>query len=842
MNVIGNVRASGNADAVNVITNSLSVFAVGNLIARGQVNVSGNIVGNNFIGNGVFLTDVPFTVSGGQVMNIFGNVRAAANVDSANLVANSLLVTGNANVLGQLTSVGNVYIQLGTSGAFVGNGAFITGLQPSGTLTVNIIGNVSSPGNIDAANIVVSNLLTVSGNSVVLGQVNVVGGNVTATNFFGDASGVTNIGSCTAPASICFVYPSSGFTSNTNSFDYAPTTGWTFTLTPNVTTTVGIQTFSLPLDPGQPFTDIPTDVVTQNVSTAWVNSNGTWTANVTLRPNAEFALRNVSMGLSKLYGTYLGNSSNTVMSSLSLQNNLGAMSSITANLFAVNMLASYVSPTTGRVSLCFNGKGGSFLGTTWVANALYYAVTDKNFTSVVTSNEITSSTTRFVNQPNKISGYFANETILYVGVPTAGTGVANVPAFYGDPIQVLNANVVSFVAAKLDAGAQSLAWATSLSGNTSFRNTFLQMSLSPDTNKLLLTGQLDLGANVIGIRTQTNGNVVTFTDNRRLTPNGANYYHGIAAVLNTTTGTEINSTMQDMVANVNPGLGPPPMDLRSYPDAWSEDSNTAYFTLGSLEANATPYVWKTYAGSDTWTQRAFLTTGGSAALNNSLYWMMRVPTDAPNTGAWVANTFAMANVTSPGYLLRPGSLTYSGDGNLWVSATIFRNNSYTGNNIFRFAGNTITTPNINTNSLAFLGLWKVRDANGSYTSLTLLSNSSETGNTGRFASCSSGQSISAGRYTPKGVGVMRFQTISNTANLVLNGVFCRGLTNLPSARLTSFDVFPNLMVNGFSAMSDVFLANAIVGTPVFTGNAADYNYSLNLNIANVAKLNIDGIV
>jgi hypothetical protein len=222
--------------------------------------------------------------------------------------------------------------------------------------------------------------------------------------------------------------------------------------------------------------------------------------------------------------------------------------------------------------------------------------------------------------------------------------------------------------------------------------------------------------------------------------------------------------------------------------------------------------------------------------------MMRVPTDAPNTGAWVANTFAMANVTSPGYLLRPGSLTNSGDGNLWVSATIFRNNSYTGNNIFTFAGNTITTPTINTNSLAFLGLWKVRDANGSYTSLTLLSNSSETGNTGRFAACSSGQSISAGRYTPKGVGVMRFQTISNTANLVLNGVFCSGLTNLPSARLTSFDVFPNLMVNGFSAMTDVFLANAIVGTQVFTGNAADYNYSLNLNIANVAKLNIDGIV
>ncbi|AGE59872.1 Chlorovirus glycoprotein repeat domain-containing protein [Acanthocystis turfacea Chlorella virus TN603.4.2] len=847
MNIIGNVSSKANVDTVggNVITNILTVFAAGNLIARGQVNVSGNISGSYFVGNGLYLTNVPSTVSGGQVINISGNVRAlSGNVNSANLVANSLIVTGNANILGQLTSLGNVVIQGGTSGTFVGNGAFLHGLRPTGIQNIDITGNVSSSGgNVDTANVVVSNTLTVNGNTNILGQVNASTANVVANMFYGDGSRVTNLPACTAPTSICFVYPSSGFTSNSNCFDYAPSTGWTFTLTPNVTSTIAIQTFSLPLNPGQPFSGLPSSIVTQNVSQQWVNTNGIWTANVTLRPNAEFSLTSMNMGFSSSFGTYLGNSSNTVMSSLSTQNTLGVMPMTTANLNAINILASYISPTSGRVSLCFNGRGGSFLGNTWVSNALYYAITDKNFSSVITSNEITSATTRTVNQPNKISGYFANETILYVGVPTDGTGVANVPTFYGDPIQVDNANVISFIAAKLDTGAQRLTWATSLSSNISFRNTFLQMSLSPDNNKVLLTGQLNTGANIIGIRSQTTGNVNTFSDRRLLTPSGANYYHGIAAVLDTTTGTEINSTMQDMVANVDPGAGPAPMDLRSYSCGWSEDSNIAYFTLGSSEPNAAPYVWKTYAGSNVWTQRAFLATGGNAQFNNTLYWMMRVPTNAPNTGAWVANVIAMGNVIAPSYQLRPGTLCYAGDGNVWLAASVYKNTAYTGNNTFTFAGNTITTPTINTSSLGFIGLWKFQDSNGSYTSLTLLSNSSEVSNTAKYASCSSAQSISAGRYTPKGVGVMRFHAIANTSNIVLNGTYCSGLTNPSNLQLISFDVYPNLFVNGFAAIpSNIFWANSIAGTRIYVGNAADYNYSQHLNIANVAKLNIDGIV
>ena len=172
--------------------------------------------------------------------------------------------------------------------------------------------------------------------------------------------------------------------------------------------------------------------------------------------------------------------------------------------------------------------------------------------------------------------------------------------------------------------------------------------------------------------------------------------------------------------------------------------------------------------------------------------------------------------------------------------------SPSGNSTFTFAGNTITTPTIHTSGLGFMGLWKIQDfGNGTFSSLTLLSNSSESANTSKYVACATTQTISIGRNTARGVGVMQISSVSNTSNITFStpwgNVACAGLTNPSNTRLTSFDIFPNLFITGFNAVSNVLLANACNGEQILFGNVIDYNYSLQPLLSTHAKLNIDNI-
>jgi hypothetical protein len=223
--------------------------------------------------------------------------------------------------------------------------------------------------------------------------------------------------------------------------------------------------------------------------------------------------------------------------------------------------------------------------------------------------------------------------------------------------------------------------------------------------------------------------------------------------------------------------------------------------------------------------------------------MMRVPVNAPTSGAWNANVISIGNAFTPSYYIRPGTLSSSGDGNLWFAASIYKNTVYTGNTRFTFAGNTITTPTINTAGLGFIGLWKIQDSNGSYSSLTLLSTTTETANTSKYAASTTFQSISVGQYPAKGTGTMRFQCLSNISNIGLNGVFCQGLTNPSNTRIISFDVAPNLAVSGFNAVSNILPSSTQVNaSQILVGNIEDYNYSFLMSNTVSVKLNIDGIV
>ncbi|AGE51366.1 Chlorovirus glycoprotein repeat domain-containing protein [Paramecium bursaria Chlorella virus CviKI] len=842
MNIIGNVSSPANVNAANVNVNILRIN--GNAFVNGQVNVVGNVVANAFIGNGSALTGVSATVTGGQTINVFGNVVAPGNVNATNVVTNILRVTGNVFFGGQVNVTGNV-----VANTFIGNGSLLTSVNITGTQNVNISGNVVSRGNVDASN-VTTNSLIVRGNAV-LSELNVTG-NTTAAFFIGDGSRITNIPACTAPTSICFVQPSSGFTSNTFCLDYAPYNGWSFVIPSNgIPSTISIQTYSLPLDPSRPFSNLP-GTVNQNVSTPWLFSNGIWTSNVTLTSNAQFGPISFNMGFSNFFGRYLGNSSNTVISSVAVPNTLGFTN--VDNTIPINIIAEYIDPTTGNISLCFQGKGQSFLGRVWDPNMIFYALTDKNFATLLGWNRITynasqsSVISNVVQSTRTNSGYFANTNNLYFSFINTG----NVLAVYNNSLNTSNVIFTPYTAL-VDPVAQVATWCSrvQVAGGNVLPD--VRLSLSPDGTKVFNTFQYSFATSAnttaqlmnVELLNTSAGYTRDTVMSANVSPIGSLLSHGFALGYWTANGMPIQSSVCDVYPNVSLVTNLP-LSIQTYSDAWSQDSNTAYYTVGSFEPANVGYIWRSFNGqsSGTWTTRANIATGSNAQFNNQAFSMLRVPFNTE--GAWVANAIAVGNAFTPSYFIRPGSLSYATDGNLWFAASIYKNTVYTGNSRFTFAGNTITTPTLNTSGLGFIGLWKILDSNGSYSSFTLLSNSSEIANTSKYAACTTIQSISLGRNTAKGTGVMQIAAVSNTANINFTTsqgmIGCGGLTNPSNIQLIGFDIYPNLFVDGFNAISNVLIANACNGERIQFGNAIDYNYSLTPLLQTHAKLNIDNLV
>lgn len=862
MNISGNVSASANIDAANINTSIL--FVNGNAFITGQTNVIGNVIANTFIGNGFSLTNVNAAVTASQTINVFGNVSAPGNVNASNVTANIFTVNGNIVSTGQLFTVtGNV-----VGNTFFGNGVFLTSVRVTGTQNVNVIGNVTSTGNVDASN-VSANAMTVNGNAT-MGQLDVTG-NLTAQFLIGDGSSITNVPACTAPTSVCFVQPSSGFTSNTAIYNYAPYNGWSFVIPSNSQPrTIGIQTYSLPLNPSVPFSGLPSNVA-QNVTTAWAFSNGIWSANVELRSNGGFGPTSMNMGFSNYFGRYLGNSSNTVISSVDIPNQLGFTN--VDNTIPVNIIASYINPTTGNISMCFQGNNKTYLGLTWAPGVIYYALVDKNF-NLLGWNQISSQTgnsgavaSNITNYVGTNSGYFASETELYFGFANYTASGAGGNAIY-NALQIYNLSTPVYVTstassrmpyiARVNPSAQVATWVGAFATANTISASFpinlnsnapiFQISPSPDMSKIRMSVKLVTSGAELLLRyslSSTPASIPNFTiaSVANVSPSG---YKNIDVSFWAANGIMIEQTMNETAANVSGGNVNVPF-MNSFTNAWSADSNTAYYFVGSDDNGYVGLNWRSWNGqsSGTWTTRANnIPNFGNNQFNNITYTLMRVPINDIANGNWVANAVQIGNAFTPSYFIRPGALAYSGDGNLWFAATVYKNGTtYTGNSTFTFAGNSITTPTINTSGLGFYGLWKILDSNGSYSSMTLLSNSSEVSNTSKYAACATTYSISLGRNTAKGVGVMQISSVSNISNISFatpaGNVFCRGLTNPSNTQLTSFDIYPNLFVDGFNAVSNVILANACNGERIIFGNAIDYNYSLQSLLPAFVKLNID---
>ncbi|AGE49700.1 Chlorovirus glycoprotein repeat domain-containing protein [Paramecium bursaria Chlorella virus Can18-4] len=304
VNLFGNVSATGNVDSANIVTN---VVTAGNVIVTGQVNVTGNATALTFIGNGSQLTGVVATLTGTRNINIVGNVFATGNVDASNVSANVLRVNGNADVSGQVIITGNAIANF-----FIGNGLGVTNTIVTGSQNINIIGNVTSTGNVDASN-VSANIMRINGNVQVTGQVNTTN-RVTANYLLGNGVGITNIiASAGVPAS--FVQPSSGFLSNTAGvvlYDFLPNS-WLISLSASLPRFVTIRTPTLPPNTATPFTTLPAGV-SQSLANAWVFSNGVWQGTYRLTASSVFSevSNNFIFNYHTSYGTINGQSSETL--------------------------------------------------------------------------------------------------------------------------------------------------------------------------------------------------------------------------------------------------------------------------------------------------------------------------------------------------------------------------------------------------------------------------------------------------------------------------------------------------------------------------------------------------
>ena len=211
---VGNVYVSGNVTAVEIVAQNIYGNLTSNSWTPGNIadlNITGNMTANYFIGNGSQLTgltasSLPSVANidiNGNVIGAYANVTTV--IATSGNVGNVHITGGNIAASGQINTLGNV-----VGNYFIGNGSQltdVTAVLPS-SIYADIYGNVSGAtvatgritvfGNALVAEKLTANNLQINENMVVNGQINALG-NVSAGYFIGNGSQLTGITSFTLP-------------------------------------------------------------------------------------------------------------------------------------------------------------------------------------------------------------------------------------------------------------------------------------------------------------------------------------------------------------------------------------------------------------------------------------------------------------------------------------------------------------------------------------------------------------------------------------------------------------------------------------------------------------------
>jgi hypothetical protein len=172
IDILGNVDGTY-LDVAQIVAISGNIGNVilenGNLTARRQVNVTGHMTAEYFIGDGTLLANVQ--ASGVQYINIEGNV-IGNYVDVGQIMATSgnignvIMKNGNLTASGQVNVLGNV-----TADYFVGNGARLTGInRPSMYLSAAIQEDTYPPKNESWGNSIVIKMSVLQSQGIVYSE------------------------------------------------------------------------------------------------------------------------------------------------------------------------------------------------------------------------------------------------------------------------------------------------------------------------------------------------------------------------------------------------------------------------------------------------------------------------------------------------------------------------------------------------------------------------------------------------------------------------------------------------------------------------------------------------
>ncbi|AGE50379.1 Chlorovirus glycoprotein repeat domain-containing protein [Paramecium bursaria Chlorella virus CVR-1] len=885
MNISGNVSASGNVDASNVLTSVLrapnvivtgqvnssggnvsslgffigsgaqltgvtatlggtqSLDIIGNVVAsgnvdatnvstrllrvtgnvnvRGQVNVTGNVIALNFFGSGAGLTGVTATATGNQSINIVGNVVASANVDASNVSANILRVLGNIVVGGQVNVIGNV-----TSNRLIGNGIFLEGIIATGNLNVDITGNVAAVGNVNTQNIITSLLQT--SNCVITGQANVIG-NVVAGSFAGDGSLLQGIilgaGGSPLPS---FVPPSTGFTSDVaNTIVYSNTVGWTIQLQQYQPTNIGITTYNMPVNPDAPFVNLPS-TVTQRLNTPWSFSNGVWSGNVNVFSTTTFSSQPVSMGYNSGYGVLGGNSSVT--------NGVGIPMVSTNGL--INITGSsgwkgdvWPNPATGSLWTFFlPSSTTTVLGQTFPAGQIYFLEMSKNMNYIISWHQVSSTvfgTGSLTTTGAITTHYIVSATEVYLLFSFTSSDM-NSQIYDTVCIPGLRAFTPTFMA-RVNPTARTCQWATYLQAynGASFNGTNA-ITVNPQRTILYLQSILNTGGNnplTIGVGNSTGANTVVFP-----IPTFASIRIGIGMAFFPGNGIYIPNTMSG-VYNTTAYDDRFNLRLTLNSDIWSADGQVAYTCWSS--SGSQPMVLGTWnAASNTFTARSTISpqqvtgTGGFT----SQPFIYRLPVGNVNS-TWTGATITTTRDTSDTNGRQPQvtSITPTNNGNVFIFAISGASNTaVTATSTWGTASTSVASGVLYSPPQIF----SFQDTNGTFSNYGATSGTSTATLDRRFGQPNSWLGI-ASIKTPGSNTSIRVMSTTNFPDLTLYGV---AASNLNSANTTVvpvvFDINSSLTVSNFRGQLPVTVGNSAASSPLLTsptiylGPAADNNYTI----------------